>query len=279
MVKKMVNSATATVSHCFGGYVLPEGLTEGEVVRLLQFDHGYYNVECRDGRQFHVASNCIVPVPDEFYSNHRAETFLKRLRALFRPSEGRARLCISTSFKYLRFAVLATTTNRVAHWKFTRTRFSILDRNFASGSAVGCWRCERGLTGLEVQDARSFLAAQSDSLNCNNASGNDHRLCHCCARSRLGNRGKYQRRSEPQESPKASGGVAAKTYSRVAETKGHWIRDRENLNGNSALTPSYPAKNSASNYGRNRLKCIALQPIVDVNESFCARLVTFATGN
>jgi hypothetical protein len=28
MVKKMVNSATATVSHCFGGYVLPEGLIE-----------------------------------------------------------------------------------------------------------------------------------------------------------------------------------------------------------------------------------------------------------
>ena len=27
------------------------------------------------------------------------------MRALFRPSEGRARLCISTSFKYLRFAV------------------------------------------------------------------------------------------------------------------------------------------------------------------------------
>jgi hypothetical protein len=105
MVKKMVNSATATVAHCFGGYVLPEGLTEGDVVRLLKFDHGYYNVECRDGRRFHVASNCVETVPAEFYANHRAETFLKRMRALFRPSESRTRLTISASFKYLRFAV------------------------------------------------------------------------------------------------------------------------------------------------------------------------------
>jgi hypothetical protein len=105
MVKKMVNSATATVSHCFSGYALPEGLIEGDVVRLVKFDHGYYNVECSDGRQFHVASNCIVPVPAEFYASHRAETFLERMRALFRPSECRARLCVSTSFKYLRFAV------------------------------------------------------------------------------------------------------------------------------------------------------------------------------
>jgi hypothetical protein len=105
MVKKTVASATATVAHCFGGYVLPDGLTEGEIVRLLEFDHGHYNVECRDGRRFHVAENCVEPVPSEFYANHRAETFLKRMRALFRPSEGRARLTISTSFKYLRFAV------------------------------------------------------------------------------------------------------------------------------------------------------------------------------
>jgi hypothetical protein len=84
---------------------LPDGLTEGEVVRLLNFDHGYYNVECRNGRRFHVAGNCVEPVSAEFYANHRAETFLKRMQALFRPSEGRARLCISTSFKYLRFAV------------------------------------------------------------------------------------------------------------------------------------------------------------------------------
>jgi hypothetical protein len=101
----MAYGNSATVANCFGGYVLPDGLIEGEVVRLLDFDHGYYNVECRDGRQFHVASNCVEPVPAEFYANHRAETFLKRMRALFRPSEGRARLCISTSFKYLRFAV------------------------------------------------------------------------------------------------------------------------------------------------------------------------------
>jgi hypothetical protein len=105
MVKKMVNSATATVAQCFGGYALPEGLTEGEIVRLLQFDHGYYAVECHDGRRFQVASNCIILVPAEFYANHRAETFLKRMRALFRSGDCLARLCISTSFKYLRFSV------------------------------------------------------------------------------------------------------------------------------------------------------------------------------
>jgi hypothetical protein len=56
-----VHSLKAVV-HCLGGYVLPEGLTEGDVVRLLKFDHGYYNVECRDGRRFHVAGNCVEPV-------------------------------------------------------------------------------------------------------------------------------------------------------------------------------------------------------------------------
>jgi hypothetical protein len=96
---------SATVANCFGGYVLAEGLTEGEVARLLEFDHGYSDVQCADGRRFQIASNCVEPLPAEFYANHRAETFLKRMRALFRPSEGRARLCISTSFKYLRFAV------------------------------------------------------------------------------------------------------------------------------------------------------------------------------
>jgi hypothetical protein len=96
---------SATVAHCFGGYVLPQGLVEGEIVKLRDFDHGYYNVECRDGRRFHVGGNCVEPVPPEFFGNHRAETFLKRMRALFRPSEGRTRLCISNSFKYLRFAV------------------------------------------------------------------------------------------------------------------------------------------------------------------------------
>jgi hypothetical protein len=101
----MAYGNSATVANCFGGYVLPKGLTEGEVVRLLQFDHGYYNIECHDGRRYHVAGNCVEPVPAEFYANHRAETFLKRMRVLFRPSEGRARLCISTSFKYLRFSV------------------------------------------------------------------------------------------------------------------------------------------------------------------------------
>src|SRR5262245_36360449 len=109
MVTKMVNSTTATVAHCFGGYVLPEGLSEGEVVRLLEFDHGTYTVQCSDGRRFQVASNCVDSVPAEFYANHRAETFLKRMRALFRSGDC-ARLVISTSFRYIRFAVFGADT-------------------------------------------------------------------------------------------------------------------------------------------------------------------------
>jgi hypothetical protein len=85
--------------------MLPQGLEEGEVVRLLEFDHGYYNVECRDSREFRIASNCIEPVPTEFFANHRAETFLKRMRALFRSSSGHSGLSIQTEFFYLRFAV------------------------------------------------------------------------------------------------------------------------------------------------------------------------------
>jgi hypothetical protein len=105
MAQKFTFACIANRSANKSGYVLPEGLIEGEVVKLLAFDHGYYNVECRDGRRFHVSGNCVEPVPAEFYASHRAETFLKRMRAFFRPSEGRARLCISTNFKYLRFAV------------------------------------------------------------------------------------------------------------------------------------------------------------------------------
>jgi hypothetical protein len=105
MVKKMVNSATATVCHCFGGYVLPEGLSEGEIVKLRELDHGTYTVECCDGRKFRIDSTCVALVPAEFFGNHRAETFLKRMRALFRSSERRAGISISTSFKYLSFAV------------------------------------------------------------------------------------------------------------------------------------------------------------------------------
>jgi hypothetical protein len=37
--------------HCRALFVLPEGLTEGEVVRVVEFDHGYYNVECCNGRR------------------------------------------------------------------------------------------------------------------------------------------------------------------------------------------------------------------------------------
>lgn len=56
MVEKMVSSATGTVAHCFGGYMLPPEL-EGEVVRLREFDHGFYAVQCSDGRRFHIASS------------------------------------------------------------------------------------------------------------------------------------------------------------------------------------------------------------------------------
>jgi hypothetical protein len=95
----------ATVSHCWGGYLLPKGLTEGEIVRVLEFDHGTYTVECPDGRRFRISSSCVDTVPPEFYANHRAETFLKRMRALFRCEGHRSELSISTSFRYLNFTV------------------------------------------------------------------------------------------------------------------------------------------------------------------------------
>ncbi len=104
----MIKIATATVAHCFGGYMLPEELTEGEVVRLLDFDHGYYNVECRDGRRFYVATNCVQQVPAEFFASHRAETFLKRMRALFSSGCDHSGLCIETEFFYLRFSVFGS---------------------------------------------------------------------------------------------------------------------------------------------------------------------------
>ena len=85
--------------------MLPQGLEEGEIVRLMEFDHGTYTVRCHDGRQFRIASNCVEPVPSEFYANHRAETFLKRIRALFRSSSGHSGLSIQTEFFYLRFCV------------------------------------------------------------------------------------------------------------------------------------------------------------------------------
>lgn len=85
--------------------MLPQGLEDGEVVRLLEFDHGYYVVECADGRRFHIASNCVEPVPPEFFSNHRAGTLLKRMRSLFLSGSGHSGLLISTRFRYLRFCV------------------------------------------------------------------------------------------------------------------------------------------------------------------------------
>jgi len=105
MVKKMISSAAATVSHCFGGYALPAGLTEGEVVRLLEVDHGVYLVECPDGRRFHVASNCVAPVPSEFFASHRAQTFMKRMRSLFRSGERGCGMTIASKFNHLRFTV------------------------------------------------------------------------------------------------------------------------------------------------------------------------------
>lgn len=85
--------------------MLPNGLTEGEIVKLLEFDHGTYTVECPNGRKYRINSTCIVPVPREFYANHRAETFFKRVRALFRTETHRSGLFISTGLKYLRFSV------------------------------------------------------------------------------------------------------------------------------------------------------------------------------
>lgn len=61
MVRKIVSSATATVPLYWRGYMLPQELEEGEIVGLMEFDHGYYTVQCCDGRLFQAASNQYRP--------------------------------------------------------------------------------------------------------------------------------------------------------------------------------------------------------------------------
>jgi hypothetical protein len=61
---------SATLCDCGGGYALPAGLIEGEVVKLLNFDNGTCAIQFKDGRQFQVASPCVVPVPSEFYASY-----------------------------------------------------------------------------------------------------------------------------------------------------------------------------------------------------------------
>jgi len=46
------------VQHCRGAYRLPEGLAEGDEVRLLKFDCGYWDVDYQ-GKRFNISMTCI----------------------------------------------------------------------------------------------------------------------------------------------------------------------------------------------------------------------------
>jgi len=47
------------VKNCAGGYTLPVGLVEGDVVKVLAFDCGYYSVE-KDGQTFCISMTNFV---------------------------------------------------------------------------------------------------------------------------------------------------------------------------------------------------------------------------
>ena len=48
----------AKVKHCEHSYNLPVGLSPGDTVKIISFDHGYYKVE-REGRSYSVFMMCI----------------------------------------------------------------------------------------------------------------------------------------------------------------------------------------------------------------------------
>jgi hypothetical protein len=51
--------ALVTVKNCANGYPLPIGLKEGDLVKVLDFDHGYYSVK-RDGKVFSIFLTNVV---------------------------------------------------------------------------------------------------------------------------------------------------------------------------------------------------------------------------
>jgi hypothetical protein len=143
----MVRSATATVAHCWGGYMLPEGLTEGEVVRLLEFDRGTYAVQCKDGRLYRLDATCVISVPSDFYSNHRAETFLKRMRALFSSGQHHSGLSISARFRHLQFSVYGDDEKLRGSLEIHKDPSSISGLSSERKSGDDCLPCEHGRAG------------------------------------------------------------------------------------------------------------------------------------
>jgi hypothetical protein len=47
------------VKHVFGGYMLPDGLKEGDEVTILSWDIGRYQVE-KDGKQYSISCVNVV---------------------------------------------------------------------------------------------------------------------------------------------------------------------------------------------------------------------------
>ena len=54
--------AWVTVKDCPSGYSLPAGLIDGDSVKVLNFDHGYYTVE-KDGGRFEIFLANVVEQP------------------------------------------------------------------------------------------------------------------------------------------------------------------------------------------------------------------------
>jgi hypothetical protein len=76
----------------------------------------------------------------EFYTNHRAETFLKRMRALISAGHDRSGLSVSTSFKYLRFAVFGDDNKPHGSLEIRKDAILNLGRSLESGSGDACWQ-------------------------------------------------------------------------------------------------------------------------------------------
>jgi hypothetical protein len=48
----------ARVRSCFDSMILPEGLPEGSMVKIVAFDIGHFEVE-HEGRKFRIAMVCV----------------------------------------------------------------------------------------------------------------------------------------------------------------------------------------------------------------------------
>jgi hypothetical protein len=99
LTAKSARFKVATVASVCGGYRLPDGLPQGAIVRVLDFDHGFHTVEF-ENRQFKIFSGCANYLPPKFYDNENARAFFIRIRKLV-PSG----LFISMELKHIRLAI------------------------------------------------------------------------------------------------------------------------------------------------------------------------------